>query len=78
MADIENRFASIKSSVMANINMHERVVRMFLGVVISSYLIYLNSAWAIAGLVPFVTGIIGYCPLYTLLGINRKRAVTGH
>lgn len=63
---------------MANINMHERVVRMFLGVVVSSYLIYLNSAWAIAGLIPFITGIIGYCPLYSVLGINRNRAVTGH
>jgi hypothetical protein len=63
---------------MPNMNMHERVIRMFLGVIISSFLIYLNSVWAVAGLVPFITGIIGYCPLYALLGFNRNRTAAGH
>jgi hypothetical protein len=26
--------------------------------------------WGYVGLVPLVTGAMGYCPLYTLLGIN--------
>ncbi|PPE70565.1 DUF2892 domain-containing protein [Caldimonas thermodepolymerans] len=32
--------------------------------------------WGYLGVVPLLTGIAGYCPLYTLLGINtcsRKR-----
>ncbi|MET0379689.1 MAG: DUF2892 domain-containing protein [Spongiibacteraceae bacterium] len=26
--------------------------------------------WGLIGIVPMVTGLLGYCPLYTLLGIN--------
>jgi hypothetical protein len=26
--------------------------------------------WGYVGLVPLVTGAMGYCPLYTMLGIN--------
>jgi hypothetical protein len=56
---------------MANISNQERAFRVFGGVALSSIFIYMNSAWAVVGLIPFVTGIIGTCPLYSLLGINR-------
>ncbi len=26
--------------------------------------------WGLVGLVPLVTGLFGYCPLYSLLGLN--------
>jgi hypothetical protein len=29
-----------------------------------------QTAWAYLGIVPVLTGLIGYCPLYSLLGIN--------
>jgi hypothetical protein len=60
---------------MVNISNHERVVRVFGGVALSSIFIYMNSVWAVVGLIPFVTGIIGNCPLYSLLGINRANHV---
>lgn len=28
------------------------------------------GAWGYVGLVPLATGLIGWCPAYTLLGIN--------
>ncbi len=28
------------------------------------------SAWAYIGVVPVLTGLVGFCPAYTLLGIN--------
>ncbi len=58
----------------ANENMHDRAIRMILGVVIASIGIYLNTVWAVVGLVPFATGIVGFCPLYKLLGINTNKA----
>lgn len=29
-----------------------------------------QTAWGYIGIVPLATGLIGNCPLYTLLGIN--------
>ena len=29
-----------------------------------------QTAWGWAGLVPLVTGLVGFCPLYAVLGIN--------
>jgi hypothetical protein len=58
---------------MANISAQERAARIFGGVALSSIFIYMNSAWAIVGLIPFVTGIIGTCPIYSLLGLNRAK-----
>jgi hypothetical protein len=37
-----------------------------------------QTPWAFLGLVPLLTGIVGWCPLYALLGINTcgvKRAL---
>jgi hypothetical protein len=28
------------------------------------------GAWAYIGVVPLATGLIGWCPLYTMLGLN--------
>lgn len=33
------------------------------------------GAWGYLGVVPLLTGAIGFCPLYTLLGINTCRVV---
>lgn len=36
-----------------------------------------GNAWAYIGIVPLVTGLAGWCPLYKVLGVNtcsRKRA----
>lgn len=51
----------------------DRVIRMFLGVSVAMYFVYHNSAWAFLGLIPFVTGVIGFCPLYYLLGISTNK-----
>lgn len=57
-----------------NVGMGDRVVRMFLGVSIAMMLVFQNSIWALIGLIPFITGIVGFCPLYTLMGINTDKA----
>lgn len=54
-----------------NIHRYERVARIVLGVVLLS-LIFVGPQtwWGLLGLIPLVTGIIGSCPPYTILGIN--------
>jgi len=48
---------------------------MYLGVIIASVLIYFNTIWALIGIPVFLSGAIGYCGIYQLLGINRAKAV---
>lgn len=49
----------------------DRVLRVAVGVLLLA-LTYSQTigAWGWIGLVPLATGLIGWCPLYTLLGVN--------
>ena len=59
--------------MVTNENFNERVIRLVAGVVIASIFIYHNSFWAFLGLIPFVTGASGFCPLYYLVGYNSNK-----
>lgn len=52
----------------------ERVVRVVAGAILVA-LAATNAIgwWGWLGLVPLATGLLGWCPLYTLLGINTCR-----
>lgn len=56
---------------MTNEHNIERVIRVVLGLVLIS-LVFVGpqSAWGWIGVVPLATGLIGFCPLYRVLGIN--------
>ena len=49
----------------------DRVLRVAAGLVLIS-LVFVGpqTAWGWIGVVPLITGAIGSCPLYSLLGIN--------
>jgi hypothetical protein len=56
----------------------DRAVRVIAGLAILSLaFIGPKSPWGFLGIVPIVTGLLGSCPLYTLLGLStcpvRKR-----
>lgn len=49
----------------------ERGIRVGLGLgVLSLTLIGPRTPWGFLGLVPLATGLLGSCPLYTLLGLS--------
>lgn len=54
-----------------NIGKTERILRIIVGLIITS-LAFVGPAslWALLGLVPLLTGVIGWCPPYAMLGIN--------
>jgi hypothetical protein len=62
----------------ANEHSIERGLRVVLGLfLISLIFVGPKTYWGLIGLVPLATGLVGSCPLYTLLGIStcpRKRA----
>lgn len=54
-----------------NEGMIDRVLRVIVGLAIMS-LVFIGpqTPWAWIGLVPLVTGLVGYCPVYSLFGLR--------
>jgi len=54
-----------------NIHVIERVFRVLLGLTLLA-LVFVGpkTPWGALGIVPLVTGIVGTCPLYTILGVK--------
>ena len=54
-----------------NVGGVDRVLRIAVGLVLTSLAASnVVGAWAWVGIVPLVTGLFRFCPLYPLLGIN--------
>lgn len=53
----------------------DRAIRIALGVTLLA-LVFIGpkTAWGWIGVVPLATGLIGWCPLYSVLGIDTCRA----
>jgi uncharacterized membrane protein len=53
----------------------ERLVRIVVGLAIASLAFWgPSSPWFLLGLILVVVGAGGWCPLYTLLGIDRSKS----
>ena len=49
----------------------DRILRVVVGIAILSLaFVGPQTPWAYLGVVPLLTGIIGFCPLYAILGVN--------
>ena len=49
----------------------DRSIRIVLGsVLLALVFVGPETSWGWLGLVPLATGIVGFCPLYRLIGIN--------
>lgn len=58
-----------------NVGKLDRWIRIVLGVALLSLLVFLNGSirWiGLVGLIPLLTGILNFCPIYALLRINTK------
>ena len=68
------------TSKLFPVNEHpvERSIRVFLGLVLLS-LVFIGpkTPWGFLGFVPLVTGLLGTCPLYTLIGFSSCPAPRG-
>ncbi len=56
--------------MQCNVGQLDKSIRLLLAIIIGIVGIYLKSWWALAALIPLVTGLISFCPLYKILGIN--------
>lgn len=59
---------------MTNEGTFDRTIRIILGLALVS-LVFAGpkSLWGLFGLVPLGTGLIGFCPLYRLVGLSTCR-----
>ena len=49
----------------------DRVLRVVVGLgVLSLAFVGPHTAWGYLGLIPLLTGVVGFCPLYAILGVN--------
>ena len=54
-----------------NIHHMERAIRILAGLIlISLAFIGPKNLWFLLGIIPLLTGLMGWCPPYSLLGIN--------
>ena len=54
-----------------NIGDVERIIRIVLGVgILALAFVGPQSPWAYLGILPVLTGLVGWCPPYALLGIS--------
>jgi hypothetical protein len=61
----------------------DRSVRMLVGIVlvVAGWMLALNTlgvALFVIGAIAFGTGIVGWCPAYTLFGVSTVKTAAGH
>ncbi|HVY86932.1 MAG TPA: DUF2892 domain-containing protein [Caulobacterales bacterium] len=61
-----------------NEGMLDRVIRVVVGIAILS-LVFVGpkTPWAWIGLLPLLTGVVGFCPAYALFGIRTCKLASG-
>lgn len=53
-----------------NVGSIERLLRILIGAALVAWAYFGNMPWAYLGVVPLLTGLIGWCPPYAILGVN--------
>ena len=56
-----------------NVGKADKIVRIIIGLVIIILGLYFKSWWGAIGLVPLLTALVGWCPLYVPLGIKTSK-----
>ncbi|MBU2761433.1 YgaP family membrane protein [Acidithiobacillus sulfurivorans] len=58
-------------STLFNEGMADRLIRIIVGIIVIA-LVFVGpkTLWGWLGLVPLITGLVGWCPAYSLFGIR--------
>jgi hypothetical protein len=56
--------------MQANIGKTEKIIRIIVGVAIIVAGVIFQSWWGAIGAIPLITGLIDYCPAWSIFGIN--------
>lgn len=53
-----------------NVGSTDKIIRIVLAIVIFVFGYVYHSWWGLIGLIPLITAFIGFCPIYTILGVS--------
>lgn len=56
-----------------NTSLADRIIRVLLGVAIIATGVIFETLWGIVGIIPLVSGLSGFCPLYAVFGFSTGR-----
>ena len=63
---------------MTNEGILDRTIRVIVGLAVLSLTVVGPRSWlGLLGVIPLLTGIVGYCPAYRLLGIRTRAPAPG-
>ena len=58
----------------ANVGTSDRILRIIIGLfLIALVFVGPRTAWGWIGVIPLVTALVNFCPLYALLGVSTRR-----
>ncbi len=64
--------------MLTNESSIDRALRVVFGIVLLSLVVVgPKTMWGLLGLVPLLTGLVGFCPLYRVLGVSTCPAHGG-
>lgn len=52
----------------------DRIIRLVLGLGLVGVGVFAETWWGLIGLVPLLTGLLNWCPLYSLFGLSTFRS----
>jgi hypothetical protein len=61
-----------------NMGRPDKVIRLILGALIAAAGIYFQSWWGAIGVIPILTAIINWCPVYVPFGISTCSVKEGN
>jgi hypothetical protein len=56
--------------MQANVGSVDKTIRIVVGITMIAAGVIYQNVWGAVGLVPLATALMGWCPPYSLLGIN--------
>ena len=56
-----------------NVGGIDKVLRILVGLALIAWTFMGGPVWAWVGIVPLVTGVVGFCPVYTILKMSTKK-----
>ncbi|MGO9412554.1 MAG: DUF2892 domain-containing protein [Spirochaetia bacterium] len=62
-------------SALRNVGLADRIIRTVIGVAVIAVGVAYHSWWGLVAAVPLLTAAVGFCPLYSLLGISTNKRV---
>ncbi len=53
-----------------NVGGIDKILRILVGIALIAWALMGGPVWAWIGVLPLATGLLGWCPAYTLIGMN--------